>query len=123
MFFKVFINKDRESHCVKTHFTLLVDLWVCALLLFIYLSVYFFRVMVVHIHDFRYTRVYDIRQYNDISHCDYFKSQEQNYLVEIAYHQEKQGMLLQVRLYPTNKPKKGNPIKLKIKSDEVTGAV
>ena len=32
--------------------------------------------MVVYIYDFSYTRGYDSRQYNDISHCDYFKLQE-----------------------------------------------
>ena len=36
---------------------------------------------------------------------DYFRLQEQNYLEEIAYHQEKQGILLQIKLYPSNKPK------------------
>ena len=28
------------------------------------------------------------------------------FLVEIAYHQEKQGILLQIKLCPSNKPKK-----------------
>ena len=61
--------------------------------------------MVVHIDDLIYTS-YDIRQYNDISHCDCFRLQEQNYLVDIAYHHEKQGILLQIKLYPSNKPQK-----------------
>ena len=42
---------------------------------FIY-SIYLCRVMVVHIDDFSYTRGYDIRHYNEISHCDYFRLQE-----------------------------------------------
>ena len=36
---------------------------------------------------------------------DYFRLQEQNYLEEIVCHQEKQGILQQIKLYPSSKPK------------------
>ena len=36
-------------------------------------------------------------------HCEYFRLKELNYLVEIAYHREKQGILLQFKLYPPSK--------------------
>ena len=37
-----------------------------------------------------------------------------NYIVEIVCHQEKQGMLLQIKLYPLNKQKKGSLFYYKI---------
>ena len=62
----------------ETQFILLVDLQVCAILLFIdfFFFISFFSVIVVHLDDLSCTRGYDIRQYNGISHCDYFRLQE-----------------------------------------------
>ena len=64
-----------------------------------------FSVIAIQIDDLSYTRDYDIRQYNYISHCDHFSLQEQHYLVKIVYYREKQDILLQIRLYSSNKQK------------------
>ena len=69
----ILITKDRKSHLPETHFILLVDISsVCIFIIY----VYFFSAIVVHIVDLSYTRGYEIRKYNDISHCDYFRLQE-----------------------------------------------
>ena len=75
----------------KTHFILLVDLRVSALLLLIYLSIYLFSVMVVHMMILVIQEVMTLDNtmtYHIVITSDYKK----NYLVEIAYHQEEQGM-------------------------------
>ena len=69
----ILITKDRKSHLLETHFILLVDISsVCIFIIY----VYFFSAIVVHIDDLSYTRGYEIRKYNDILHCDYFRLQE-----------------------------------------------
>ena len=59
----------------ETHFILLVDLEVCAILLSIHSFIYLFSVIAVHLDYLSYARGYDIRKYNDISHCDYIRLQ------------------------------------------------
>ena len=63
--------KDRKSHYVWNNFVLLVDLSVCAFLLFIY--VFLFLFCYSSTHGLSYARGYEIRQCNDISHCDCFR--------------------------------------------------
>ena len=64
----IFITKDRKGHSVwNTLYSVF--------LLFIY-SFIFCSVIAIHIDYLSYARGYDIRQYNEISHCDYFRLQE-----------------------------------------------
>ena len=63
--------KDRKSHYVWNSFVLLVDLSVCAFLLFIY--VFLFLFCYSSTHGLSYARGYEIRQCNDISYCDCFR--------------------------------------------------
>ena len=58
----IFITKDRKSHYVWNKLYTVGDLQ-------------FFPVIVVQIDGLSYTRSYS-RQYNDISHYDYFRLQE-----------------------------------------------
>ena len=72
----IFITKDRKSHLFETHFIPLVDLSSASVCIFI-IYIFIFLFYSVHmVDDLRYTRDYDIRKFNDISHCDYFRLQE-----------------------------------------------
>ena len=70
----IFITKDRKSHYVwNTFYSVGWSSSVCNFIIyiFIYLFIYLFSVIVVHLDYVSYTRDYDIREYNDMSHCDY----------------------------------------------------
>ena len=70
----IFIPKNKKNHYV---WNILYSVgWSSSVCNFIiYTFIYLFSVIAVHLDYLSYARGYDIRKYNDISHCDYIRLQ------------------------------------------------